>query len=716
MIKKYMFNLFVKRILVFTLIAFSTSIFSQNPPKQMENLDRGVLAVRTKSNEVLITWRIFASEFENASYNIYRNSILLNTSPISGASNYIDSTTLNGNYSVSVIINGVEQELSNPINVWNKIYKKIPLVAPAGGTTPDNVSYTYEANDASVGDLDGDGEYEIILKWYPTNAKDNSQSGYTGNTILQGLKMDGTVLWTINLGRNIRSGAHYTQFMVYDLDGDGKAEIACKTADGTIDGVGTILGNANADYRTSNGYILSGPEYFSLFNGETGAFITTQNYIPARGNVSSWGDGYGNRVDRFLACIAYLDGIRPSLVFARGYYTRVVLAAFDYRDGALTNRWVFDTNTSGNSACFGQGNHNITVGDVDGDGKDEIQYGSCAIDDNGTILYSTGFGHGDASHLGDFDPNRPGLEYFMCHEVANGTTIPALDFRDPKTGEILWSVPGSGDIGRGITADIDPNYIGAESWGSNGTGVYSVTGQRITTTYPTTAGNGATYNMCAWYDGDLLRELVDRTVITKWNASRGSTDRVLTAYNYDGLAITNNNGSKSNPCLIADILGDWREEIIWRASDNSYLAIFSTPNATTERIYTLMHDPIYRTSIAWQNVGYNQPAHTGFYLGVGMQPPAVPNIYLAGASALSIEESSLNNYSIKLYPNPTSNIINIDGITDGKIEVYNLLGKKLLEIDASKSKSLNLKGNPTGLYLIKITHNKGVKTFKVLLK
>jgi rhamnogalacturonan endolyase len=716
MIKKYVFNLFVKRILVFTLIAFSTSIFSQNPPRQMENLDRGVLAVRTKSNEVLITWRIFASEFENASYNIYRNSILLNTSPISGASNYIDSTTLNGNYSVSVIINGVEQELSNPINVWNKIYKKIPLVAPAGGTTPDNVSYTYEANDASVGDLDGDGEYEIILKWYPTNAKDNSQSGYTGNTILQGLKMDGTVLWTINLGRNIRSGAHYTQFMVYDLDGDGKAEIACKTADGTIDGVGTILGNANADYRTSNGYILSGPEYFSLFNGETGAFITTQNYIPARGNVSSWGDGYGNRVDRFLACIAYLDGIRPSLVFARGYYTRVVLAAFDYRDGALTNRWVFDTNTSGNSACFGQGNHNITVGDVDGDGKDEIQYGSCAIDDNGTILYSTGFGHGDASHLGDFDPNRPGLEYFMCHEVANGTTIPALDFRDPKTGEILWSVPGSGDIGRGITADIDPNYIGAESWGSNGTGVYSVTGQRITTTYPTTAGNGATYNMCAWYDGDLLRELVDRTVITKWNASRGSTDRVLTAYNYDGLAITNNNGSKSNPCLIADILGDWREEIIWRASDNSYLAIFSTPNATTERIYTLMHDPIYRTSIAWQNVGYNQPAHTGFYLGVGMQPPAVPNIYLAGASALSIEESSLNNYSIKLYPNPTSNIINIDGITDGKIEVYNLLGKKLLEIDASKSKSLNLKGNPTGLYLIKITHNKGVKTFKVLLK
>jgi len=594
--------------------------------KQMEKLDRGVLAVRTNENEVLISWRIFAPEYENASYNIYRDSKKLNQLPLTGASNYVDFVSSNGLYSVSAIIKGKEQKPSKPVEVWQNIYKKIPIKKPEGGTSPDGREYTYSANDASVGDLDGDGQYEIVLKWIPSNARDNAHAGYTGNTILQGLEMDGTVLWTIDLGKNIRSGAHYTQFMVYDLDGDGKAEVACKTADGTIDGIGAVLGDANADYRNERGYILEGPEYLSLFSGESGAFITTQDYIPARGNVSDWGDRYGNRVDRFLACIAYLDGKRPSVVFTRGYYTRTVLAAYDYRDGKLTSRWVFDTNTKGNEAYFGQGNHNIAVGDLDGDGKDEIQFGSCAIDDDGTGLYSTGFGHGDAAHLGDFDPDREGLEYFMCHEVANGTTIPALDFRDPRSGDVIWSVMGKGDIGRGATADIDPNFIGAESWGSNGSGVYSTKGELITTTYPT-AGRGASFNMFAWYDGDLLREIVDKNLIAKWDASTKSTDILLRAYNYDGMNLRSNNGTKSNPCLIADIFGDWREEIIYRNSESTELVIFSTPNKTDEGIFTLMHDPLYRLSIAWQNVAYNQPAHTGFYLGVGMKKPKAPNIY-----------------------------------------------------------------------------------------
>ncbi|MFG6686915.1 T9SS type A sorting domain-containing protein [Mariniflexile sp. HNIBRBA6329] len=686
--------------------------------KQMENLDRGVLAVRTTSSQVLVSWRIFGHEFENASYNVYRGSTKLNATPITGASNYVDNTSINGTYSVSAIINGNEQEGSKPIDVWNKIYKKIPITAPTGGTTPDNVSYIYEANDASVGDLDGDGEYEIILKWMPTNSKDNSQSGYTGNTILQGLKMDGTVLWTIDLGKNIRSGAHYTQFMVYDLDGDGKAEIACKTADGTVDGVGTVLGDANADYRTSNGYILTGPEYLSLFNGETGAFITTHDYIPARGSVSSWGDNYGNRVDRFLACVAYLDGERPSLVFSRGYYTRVVIAAFDYRNGQLTSRWVFDTNDGGGKeVVYGQGNHSITVGDVDGDGKDEIQFGSAAIDDDGTVLYSTGFGHGDASHLGDFDPAREGLEYFMVHEEANRPEVPQIDYRDPKTGQVFWSIPGSGDIGRGVIADIDPNHLGAEMWASNGSGIHNINGDVISTTYPTTAGNGTTFNMLAWYDGDLLRELVDRTVITKWNATRVSTDRVLTAYNYDNVSVTSNNGSKSNPCLIADILGDWREEIIWRKSDNTELVIFSTPNTTTERIFTLMHDPLYRTSIAWQNVAYNQPAHTGFYLGVGMPTPAAPNIYLANSGTLSDTDINIkNSSSIKIYPNPTTGKLYISGVNTGTIEVYDSMGKSLIKTDAISTKNIDLSNYPKGLYLVKISQETGIKVFKTVVK
>ena len=716
--KKNYQNAFLAIICLLALILWPINLQAQ---KQMENLDRGVLAVRTSSSKVLISWRILGTEFNNASYNIYRGSTKLNTTPISGASNFEDTTTSNSTYSVSAVIDGVEQTLSTPVTVWTDIYKKIPLTAqPAGGTTPDNVSYTYEANDASVGDLDGDGQYEIVLKWYPTNAKDNAQSGYTGNTILQALELDGTVMWTIDLGKNIRSGAHYTQFMVFDLDGDGKAEVACKTADGTIDGTGEVLGNINADFRGTDGRVLAGPEYLSIFSGETGAFlIKDEPYDPPRGSstnwVSGWGDDYGNRMDRFLACVAYLDGVRPSVVFCRGYYKRTVLAAYDYRNGTLTKRWVFDSNIAG-SQYTGQGNHNLAVGDLDGDGKDEINYGSMAIDDDGTVLYATGFGHGDAAHLGDFDPNRPGLEFFMCHEVANGSTIPALDYRNTSTGSVYWRIEGSGDIGRGITADIDSRYPGAESWGSNGTGIHDYQGNVITTTYPTTAGNGSTYNMCAWFDGDLLRELVDRTVITKWNESTGSTNRVLTAYNYNGLAIGSNNGTKSNPCLIADILGDWREEIIWRASDNSYLAIVSTPNYTPHRIFTLMHDPVYRTSIAWQNVAYNQPAHTGFFLGHGMATPNAPDIYLADGGTLSTENKFSNLNYIKMYPNPTTGELYLDGLKNGTLQVFNMLGEKILERNTNNLKSINLKGQPTGLYLFKINQDAGVKTFKVILK
>lgn len=713
MIKNYI-KLILATKIFFVILILTPSI--SEAQRQMENLDRGVLAVRTTTNKVLISWRILGTEFTNASYNIYRGAVKLNSSPITGASNYEDNTSVNYTYSISAIINGVEQELSTPVSVWTDIFNKIPLTArPVGGTTPDNVTYTYEANDISVGDLDGDGQYEIVLKWYPTNAKDNAQSGYTGNTILQALKLDGTVMWTIDLGKNIRSGAHYTQFMVYDLDGDGKAEVACKTADGTIDGIGSILGNANADYRNSNGYILSGPEFFSIFNGETGAFIISDNYIPARGTVSSWGDNYGNRVDRFLACIAYLDGVRPSLVFARGYYTRTVLAAFDYRAGQLTNRWVFDSDVAG-SEYRGQGNHSISVGDVDGDGKDEIQYGSMAIDDNGTPLYNTGFGHGDASHLGDFNPSNPGLEYFMAHEEANGTTKPQIDFRNPSTGEVFWKVNGSGDIGRGVIADIDPNHLGAEMWASNGSGIHNITGSVISTTYPTTVGNGTTFNMLAWFDGDLLRELVDRTVITKWNATTQGTDRVLTAYNYKGLAITSNNGTKYNPGLIADILGDWREEIIWRASDNSYLAIVSTPNLTSERIFTLMHDPVYRTSIAWQNVGYNQSAHTGFYLGHGMATPSAPNIYLVGEETLSMDNNLKDVPSIKLYPNPTSGKLHFSGVNNASIEVYDIIGKLFLKNKIKNDETIDLSTYPKGMYVVKVNEEATTKAFRVILK
>ena len=730
--KNYIVSFTLLKLLVVFLMLQSGAMMAQ---RQMENLDRGVLAIKTGPSNVLVSWRILGTEFENASYNVYRGGTKLNPTPITGASNYMDNSSFlpNFTYSVAAVIDGVEQEHSEAVGSWDDIYKKIPLTAPAGGTTPDNVTYTYEANDASVGDLDGDGQYELVLKWYPTNAKDNAQSGHTGNTILQALEMDdtGTVLWTIDLGINIRSGAHYTQFMVYDLNGDGKAEVVCKTAEGSKDNAGTILGpNPNADYRNGGGYVLSGPEYLSVFSGETGTFIDTVDYIPARGTVSSWGDNYGNRVDRFLACVAYLDGIHPSVVFCRGYYTRTVLAAWDFDGSNLNSRWVFDSNVSG-SQYEQQGNHSLSVGDVDNDGMDEIVYGSLTVDDDGTAFSSTGYKHGDASHLGDFDPDEPGLEYFTCHETAGSnaytalgnfgaertTKVPRVDFRGNQIGEIFWQVPqpsGSADIGRCLIADIDPNYSGAEAWSSDGSGIYDVKGNWITNTYPTTAGNGATFNMAAWYDGDLSRELVDRTVITKWNGS--GTDRVLTAYSYDNLELASNNGSKSNPCLIADILGDWREEIIWRHYLNEFLVIMSSADKPDQRIFTLMHDPVYRTSIAWQNVAYNQPAHTGFFLGNGMANPAAPNITLVDPT-LSVDEKLKSNADeIRLYPNPTTGIVYLSTAIDGTIQVYNSIGKLISQKNAENIKTHDLSGFPSGLYFIKIKQETSVQVFKVFLK
>lgn len=490
----------------------------------------------------------------------------------------------------------------------------VPLQVPAGGTTPDGVAYTYSANDASAGDLDGDGQYELIVKWDPSNSKDNSQSGYTGEVFIDAYKLNGTRLWRISLGKNIRAGAHYTQFMVYDLDGDGKAEIAMKTADGTRDGTGIVIGDASKDYRNSSGYVLSGPEFLTIFNGQTGKAMSTINYEPARGNVSDWGDNYGNRVDRFLAAVAYLDGERPSLVMARGYYTRSVLAAYNWRNGQLTKQWIFDSNTAGNSGYAGQGNHNLSVADVDGDGRDEIVYGAMAVDDNGRGLYTTGLKHGDAMHLSDLDPDRPGLEVFQVHETPSNAGV---SFRDAGTGQLIWGIKTTKDIGRGMAADIDPRYKGAEVWADGS--LYTAKGQKLGSVLPSSTNFGI------WWDGDLLRELLDSNRIDKWDYANSKTVNLLTAS-----GVSSNNGTKSTPSLQADLFGDWREEVVWRTNDSSALRIYTTTALTDKRIYTLMHDPVYRLGIAWQNTAYNQPPHTGFYLGEGMNPPPMPNIRYAG--------------------------------------------------------------------------------------
>ncbi|MEV0387758.1 rhamnogalacturonan lyase [Nonomuraea sp. NPDC050643] len=580
------------------------------PTKQMEDLDRGLISVRSGSGN-LVSWRLLGLDPDGVSFNLYRGSTRV-ASGLTTSTNYLDNgAAADASYTVRAVVGGAEQAASPAsLRFTGGSYLDVPIQPPSGGTTPDGVSYTYSANDASMGDVDGDGQYEFVLKWDPSNAKDNSQSGYTGNVFVDAYRLDGTRLWRVDLGRNIRAGAHYTQFQVYDYDGDGRAEVAMKTADGTRDGRGTVIGSSSADYRNSSGYVLSGPEFLTMFNGQTGAAMSTVTYDPPRGTVSSWGDNYGNRVDRFLAGTAYLDGERPSLIMARGYYTRSVIAAWDFRNGTLTKRWTFDSNSAG-SQYAGQGSHSLSVGDVDADGRDEIVYGAMTVNDNGTGLWSTRTGHGDAQHLGDFDPARAGLEYF---KVSESTSQPGSLYIDPRTGQILWSTASGSDNGRGVAGDISTVRVAGEFWSAADGNLRSVTGN--------TAGRKpSSVNFLIWWDADPVRELLDQTRIDKYGT--GSDTRLLTAS-----GVHSNNGTKATPSLSADLFGDWREEVVWPTSDNRALRVYSTPTPTDRRLYTLMHDPLYRVSVAWQNTAYNQPPHTSYFIGDRMSAPARPDIYV----------------------------------------------------------------------------------------
>jgi rhamnogalacturonan endolyase len=589
----------------------ATTATTDGTGRQMEDLDRGVISVRA-GNDNLVSWRMLGTDPSTVSFNVYRGGTKVNSSPITGATNYLDAgAAASSSYTVKVVVDGVEQAASPASLTFGGGYLDVPLSVPTGGTTPDGVAYTYSANDASVGDVDGDGDYEIVVKWDPSNSKDNSHSGYTGNVFVDAYTLQGARLWRIDLGRNIRAGAHYTQFQVYDYDGDGKSEVAMKTADGTVDGAGTVIGSSTADYRNSSGYVLSGPEFLTVFSGQTGAALSTVDFVPARGTVSSWGDSYGNRVDRFLAGTAYLDGARPSLIEARGYYTRSVITAWDFRDGALTKRWTFDTATSGNSAYAGQGNHQLSVADVDADGKDEIIYGSMALNDDGTKLWNTGNGHGDALHVGDFDLNNAGLEVFKVDE---DSSKPSSWLADATTGTILWKTAANGDNGRGVAGDVYAGSPGGESWSAAETGLFNAAG--------TVVGREPTgINFLVWWDGDPVRELLDSNKISKYGT--GSDTRLLTAAD-----VSSNNSTKATPALSGDILGDWREEVIWRKTDSSALRIYSSPIPAGTRLTTLMHDSQYRSAIAWQNTAYNQPPHPSYFLGDGMTIPAQPGIYV----------------------------------------------------------------------------------------
>lgn len=586
---------------------------------QREKLNRGVIAIRENESDVVISWRYLSSDPIKTAFNVYRDGKKITEKPVDVSTMYRDRNKSKNAavYEVRPVLKGKETHHTDgsytlPADAPTG-YLNIPLQKPADGVTPAGDSYTYTPNDASIGDVDGDGEYEIILKWDPSNSHDNAHDGYTGEVYIDCYKLNGSHLWRINLGKNIRAGAHYTQFMVYDLDGDGKAEVVMRTADGTVDGKGNVIGDARADYReagsldkrknktVNQGRIFKGKEYLTVFSGLTGEALSTIDYIPQRGNLKDWGDNRANRSDRFLACVAYLDGVHPSVVMCRGYYTRTVLAAFDWNGKELKERWIFDSNNPGCEDYAGQGNHNLRVGDVDGDGCDEIIYGSCAIDHDGKGLYSTGMGHGDAIHLTHFDPSRKGLQVWDCHEnKRDGST-----YRDAATGEILLQIKSDHDVGRCMAADIDPTQPGVEMWSGESGGIRNVKGEVIAPKL-----RGMPTNMAVWWDGDLLRELLDKNIISKYDWKKKKINPLV---RFEGAV--SNNGTKSNPCLQGDIIGDWREEVLMRTEDNTSLRLYVSSVPTEYRFHTFLEDPIYRISIATQNVGYNQPTQPGFYFG-----------------------------------------------------------------------------------------------------
>ncbi len=611
--------------------------------RPMEKLGRGAVAVRM-DGYTYISWRWLGTESADTRYNVYKGLTMVNSAVYDpdinatliaenlNTTNFVDITNAK-HYTIVPVIDGVEQfDKAESAQIWDNNYLDIPIQKPDDNEV-NGEKYTYTPGDASVGDLDGDGEYEIVLKWDPSNALDAAFAGFTGECIIDAYKMDGTRMWRVNMGPNIRAGQHDTQFMVYDYDGDGKAEMACRTADGTIAGDGTVIGEKDKNYAVLNdGKNLHGPLYLTVFKGEDGSVIDTVPYDPQttgktedgrKWDVSTWGDKTGNRSERYLAAVAYLDGTRPSMVFCRGYYTgpdgdtggRTVMAAYDLIDGKIVQKWRFDT-MDYNNQYIGQGNHSMSAADVDYDGCDEIIYGSLAVDNDGKPMYSTGLGHGDAQHVADLDPSRAGLEVYSCHEDSGSDY--GYEMRDARTGEILYGAKTGNDNGRGTAADIDPNYEGCEGWSAAGV-LTAADGTVISTNYTMPA------NFLCWWDGDLGREVQNDIYISKWNGAKSKTETIFTAS-----GCTSINSTKANPSLTADLFGDWREEIMYPLKDGSALRIYTTTTPTSYRLPTLMHDIQYRMHVAYQNDCYNQPAHLSYYLGYDTETVPVPQITAGG--------------------------------------------------------------------------------------
>lgn len=580
---------------------------------QMENLDRGVVAV-VVTGGVYVGWRMMGYEYDttatNVSYNLYRDGTKL--ANVTDSTNYLDAAGKGtSSYTVTPVIKGVEGAQSPAVTPWAQNYLSIPLTPPTG-------TATYSANDGAPGDLDGDGKLDIVLKWDPSDSHDNAQSGNTSDVFIDGYTLAGKRLWRVDLGPNIRAGAHYTQMSVYDFDGDGKAELAVKTAPGTKDGLGNYLSTGpavgadnTAIYRNASGYILTGPEWITVFRGTDGKELATIDYPVPRGSVGAWGDTYGNRVDRFNGGFAFVKdgGVAsglPSIIQGRGYYTRLTVSALTFRNGVLAKNWVYDSVSTLQNT--GAGAHSEMAADVDGDGGQEIITGQTTINSDGTIRCQSGFGHGDAIDATELIPGK-GITVFSIHEGQGGS-----DAHDGSTCKPYYENTEPGvDSNRGRA-----EYVGAGN--ENGASCYcgSCASHQQLCADGTATGLSPGTNFVIYWDADEWREIENANSITK---AGGGT--LLTCAQCSG-----NNSTKNTPTLTADLLGDWREEIVWRQTDNQALRVYTTTDVTTRRIYTLMHDPTYRAQVNFEQSAYNQPPHTTFRISPNMADPPVPDIFV----------------------------------------------------------------------------------------
>ncbi len=693
----------IKSFKIIFFLATALFIFSQSYAQRlMERLDRGLVAIPQSNGYVYLGWRMFGTDSENISFNVYRstagtNPIRLNINPVTASTDFTDKTvdlTKQNTYYLKTVLNDQEilpvDSIILKANAAKQQYFSIPV--RDGG-----ILYAQ----STIGDVDGDGQYEIILKWSKSaNVDPGKHTAPTATTYIDAYKLNGTFLWRIDLGWNIETGSDYTPLEVFDMNGDGISEVITRTSEGTIDGTGVFIGDINGDgitdYRDgSSGRVITGPEFMSVFRGTDGKEIARTNWIE-RGIVSDWGDNTGNRSCRYQMGIAYLDGVHPSIIMSRGVYAYQVVEAWNFADGKLTRLWRWDNGGKGQSSYYKDNAQCFRMGDIDGDGKDEIVKGQMVIDDNGTELWNMNLarGHGDFVHVGVFDPSRSGLQIFKVLEVAQDNGV---SMQDAKTGTILWGKTIASDAGRGYCSNIDARYKGAQCWaGAINNNLFNYDGTLLCT-----SGPNATSNLVPiWWDG-LCRSLTDEhsgtdgVHIRKWEYASCSTSTYLTAGTGTRL-IT----------YIGDIVGDWREELVIFLSNE--IQIYTTTIPSTSRLYTLNHNPLYRLNVSQWAQRNPASSHPDYYLGAGMDKPPMPSITYPNNSQASALNTAQNlSQQFRIYPTTSSGIFTVafgDSVNEGTLYVTNISGTHICskKIQQLKQINIDLTAFPKGIYILRI--------------